>query len=589
MKQNTKKTFRFFLNHAGKYRLLTAAIFVFLIIGSVGDMVWPIIFKQFFDTFGSNPIPNDAAVFSLIRTLILLMIVEGITWIGWRVSAYLSNYFQPKVMANIENECFEYMHGHSYNFFNDNFSGALVKKINRLVRGFQSIVDKILWDLSPMTLKITAILGILFYLHPMLAGILFVWVVVFLGANYFFSIYKFKYDVARSKADTKITAALADTITNSINVKLFASLPFERKRFWNVTDDWFKKTKKSWDITAHLDAGQSLFMIFLEFGILYASIYLWRDGVIGLSEFFLIQIYLFEVFHQLWSFGRVIRDLYERLAESEEMIEILGQQHEVRDIKGADDLTVSSGKVEFKKVSFAYTKNDDTVIRGLSFTAKPSEKIGLIGPSGGGKSTFVKLLLRLFDVQNGKILIDGQDISKVTQDSLRRNVSLVPQDPILFHRNLMENIRYGRRDTSDEEVIAASKMARCHEFIDSFPKGYKTLVGERGVKLSGGQRQRVAIARAILSNAPILVLDEATSSLDSESEALIQEALKNLVKNKTTFVIAHRLSTIMQMDRIIVLEDGEIVDDGHHTDLVTKKSGLYKKLWDFQVGGYLQD
>ncbi len=587
MKQNTKKTLKYFLKHAGHYKWLTATIFLFLAIASAAGMVWPIAFKQFFDILTMNPEPSDAAVSALISTLFLVMIVEGVEWIGWRVSAYLSNYFQPKVMANIANECFEYMHGHSYNFFNDNFSGALVKRVNRLVRGFESVADKVMWDLSPMALKLLIILGVLFYLHPLLAGVLLIWVFIFLGANYLFSLYKLKFDLAKSKADTQITAALSDTITNSLNVKLFSSLAFEKKRFGSVTNDWFKKSKKSWDITAHLEAGQAFFMILLEFVILYVAINLWRDGLIGLPEFFLIQAYLFEVFHQLWGFGRVIRDLYERLAEAEEMTVLLNQKHEVSDVSDAKELVITSGKIEFKNVSFAYTKNENTVIRKLSFTAKPSEKIGLIGPSGGGKSTFVKLLLRLFNIQKGKILIDGQDISKVTQDSLRRSVSLVPQDPILFHRDLMENIRYGRREASDEEVIAASKMARCHEFIEGFAKGYKTLVGERGVKLSGGQRQRVAIARAILSNAPILVLDEATSSLDSESESMIQDALKNLVKNKTTFVIAHRLSTIMQMDRIIVLEDGKIVEEGHHSDLVSKKSGLYKKLWDFQVGGYL--
>ncbi len=213
--------------------------------------------------------------------------------------------------------------------------------------------------------------------------------------------------------------------------------------------------------------------------------------------------------------------------------------------------------------------------------------MALIGPSGGGKTTIVKLLLRLFDVDKGQILIEGQDISKVTQDSLRATIALVPQDPILFHRTLMENIRYGKLNATDAEVFRAAKMAHCHEFISKFPLGYKTLVGERGVKLSGGERQRVAIARAILADTKILILDEATSSLDSESEKLIKDAMKVLMKGKTVFVIAHRLSTIVDMDRIIVLEKGRIVEEGGHKDLLKKKDGLYKRLWDLQVGGYL--
>ncbi|OGJ43526.1 hypothetical protein A3J23_04225 [Candidatus Peregrinibacteria bacterium RIFCSPLOWO2_02_FULL_48_14] len=260
--------------------------------------------------------------------------------------------------------------------------------------------------------------------------------------------------------------------------------------------------------------------------------------------------------------------------------------------------------MEFEKVSFSYmeslhngfsvarprrvTEEDESsVLRHFSFHVKPGERVAFIGPSGGGKTTIVKLLLRLFDVDKGRILIDGQDISKVTQDSLRVQIALVPQDPVLFHRSLMENIRYGRLDASNEEVVAAAKLAHADEFIRRFPKGYETHVGERGVKLSGGERQRVAIARALLANTRILILDEATSSLDSESEKLIKDALKVLMRGKTVFVIAHRLSTIIDMDRILVLEKGRIVEEGSHADLVGKEGGLYKKLWDLQVGGYL--
>ena len=237
-------------------------------------------------------------------------------------------------------------------------------------------------------------------------------------------------------------------------------------------------------------------------------------------------------------------------------------------------------------MSFGY-ESESGVIQKFSFKLNPSEKVALIGPSGGGKSTLTKLMLRLFDVDKGKILIDGQDISKVTQDSLRGQIALVPQDPILFHRSLEENIRYGRLEASAEEIRAAAHLAHCHEFIEQMPKKYATVVGERGVKLSGGERQRIAIARAILANSKILILDEATSSLDSESEKLIQDALKNLMKNKTTFVIAHRLSTIVSMDRILVLEEGKIVEEGSHRVLIRNKGGLDRKLWELQGGGYL--
>jgi ATP-binding cassette subfamily B protein len=265
----------------------------------------------------------------------------------------------------------------------------------------------------------------------------------------------------------------------------------------------------------------------------------------------------------------------------------LNTPHEIEDIKNAKQLKVTEGVVAFEDVSFYYHETRK-IFENLNFNIERNQKIALVGPSGSGKSTIIKLLLRMHDISAGKISVDGQNISKVTQDSLWKNISLVPQDPILFHRSLLENIRYGKPEATEEEVRQAARLAHCDEFISAFPEKYETHVGERGVKLSGGERQRVAIARAILRNAPILVLDEATSSLDSESESLIQDALNNLMKNKTVIVIAHRLSTIMKMDRIIVLESGKIVEEGTHEELVKKPKGLYKKLWKFQAGGFIE-
>ena len=336
---------------------------------------------------------------------------------------------------------------------------------------------------------------------------------------------------------------------------------------------------------SHIELGQAFFMVLIELIVMYISIKLWPKDLISIGDFVLIIVYVFEIFHQLWNFGRMVRDIFRNLADAEEMTEILMLEPEVKDHTNKK-IQVRHGKIEFQEVNFAYNQNEE-VISNMNLTIKPSEKIALIGPSGGGKSTIVKLLLRLFDTTDGQILIDGQDISAFTQDSLHEQITLVPQDPILFHRTLIENIRYGRRDATDKEVIAAAKLAHCHEFINQFKDGYHTYVGERGVKLSGGQRQRVAIARAILSNSKILILDEATSSLDSEAETLIQDALENLIKNKTTIIIAHRLSTIMKTDRILVLKNGAIVEEGTHADLVDKSNSLYKKLWDLQVGGYL--
>jgi ATP-binding cassette subfamily B protein len=280
--------------------------------------------------------------------------------------------------------------------------------------------------------------------------------------------------------------------------------------------------------------------------------------------------------------------IYERLAEAEEMTRILNMPHQIIDTNKARTLKVNKGEITFEDVSFKYEEGED-VIKNFNLTVKPGQKVALVGLSGSGKSTLTKLLLRLYDVVGGKILVDGRNIAKVTQESLRNNISLVPQDPILFHRSLMENIRYGRFGATDEEVIQAAKLAYCDEFISKLKEGYQSTVGDRGIKLSGGERQRIAIARAILKNSPILILDEATSSLDSESEKYIQKSLDNLMKNKTVLIIAHRLSTIKRADRIVVISNKKIVEDGNHNKLIKIEDGIYKRLWNIQVGGFIKE
>jgi ABC-type multidrug transport system fused ATPase/permease subunit len=289
--------------------------------------------------------------------------------------------------------------------------------------------------------------------------------------------------------------------------------------------------------------------------------------------------------NNFWGWGRILRDLYEAFADAREMVEILKLSHGIRDITGAKPLQVNAGVVDLVNVHFAFASNNP-VLDNITLQVKSGERIGLVGPSGAGKSTLVRLLLRFYDIQQGSILIDGQNIRNITQSSLREAISFVPQDPILFHRSLHDNICYGKTDASDEEVIRAAKLAHCHEFIEKLTNGYDTFVGERGIKLSGGERQRVAIARAILKNAPILILDEATSSLDSHSEMLIQEALENLMKGKTVIVIAHRLSTIKKMNRIVVIDHGKILEEGNHDELVSR-GGLYAHLWSLQSQGFI--
>jgi ATP-binding cassette subfamily B protein len=378
---------------------------------------------------------------------------------------------------------------------------------------------------------------------------------------------------------------LADGITNAITIKLFTGLSHEKGLYKEVTEKQRKLRRFSWNLGEIMDAIQGMMMIIIEFVIMYFAIDLYQNGQLTIGDFALIQGYLISFFMVLWDIGRAVRYVFEALANADEMVEILNTPHEVQDVRNAKELQVDKGRITFENVFFSYSKTR-RILKGMDLEIKPSEKIALVGPSGAGKSTITKLLFRFYDVERGKIRIDDQRINKVTQESLRENLALVPQEPILFHRTIMDNIRYGRRDATDEEVIEAAKKAHAHEFIENLPEGYDTFVGERGVKLSGGERQRVAIARAILKDAPILVLDEATSSLDSESEALIQDALETLMKDKTTIVIAHRLSTIMKMDRIIVVEDGKVSMTGTHKQLLARKDNIYKKLWEIQAGGF---
>lgn len=408
------------------------------------------------------------------------------------------------------------------------------------------------------------------------------WTVILVTFNFLFSRYKLKFDLKKADLDTKVTARLADTITNALNLKLFASTKREIKEFGEITEEHHQARYKSWMIGWTYEAIQGFSGRVLEITMLVVAVWYWSLGTLTLGDLVMLRSYLDQLQEEVRSLGSNIRHIYEALADANEMTEILIKPHEIVDRPGAVPLTVTAGCVEFRHVQFAYAGGGRLILQDFSLALEPGEKVGIVGTSGGGKSTLLKVLARLYDIQGGSILIDHQDIAMVTQDSLRRHIAYVPQDPVLFHRSLMENIRYSRPEATDDEVVQAAKLAHCHEFISSFPQGYETLVGERGVKLSGGERQRVAIARAILMNAPILVLDEATSSLDSESEAYIQDSLTKLVRGRTVIAVAHRLSTIKKMDRIVVVQNGRIVEEGKHDLLVKVDNGHYQKMWGLQ-------
>ena len=581
MKSLTKQTFKIFWKHLLEYKWSVLFTLISITIGVVCNILAPLLYKDFFDI-----LVESGDVILLKSVLYKVLIIFVISWVFWRTSNFTTAYFQTHIMADLSNYCFAYLHKHSVNFFNNNFVGALVKKVNRFARSFEGVVDGIIWDFLPITINIGLIIIILSSRNLWLGLSILIWVIIYIIINYYFSLYKLKYDVKRTELNSKVTGVLADTITNQLNVKLFTGYDRENRLFQKINGQLQKLRIFTWNLSNHFNSFQALLMIILEIGIMFYAVTLWQKGSITVGDFVLIQTYLSIIIMRLWNFGRIIRNYYENMAEAYEMTEILERPHGIKDSKSAKSLKVEKGEIEFKNVNFAYNRTNK-VISNFNLKIESKEKIGIIGPSGSGKSTLINLLLRNYDLDHGKIKIDSQKISSITQESLWKNISLVNQDSILFHRTLKDNIKYGKLNATDKEVYQASKLANAHKFIINFPEEYNTYVGERGVKLSGGERQRVTIARAILKNSPILVLDEATSSLDSVSEELIQDALYNLMKDKTVIVIAHRLSTIMKMDRIVVIDKGKIVEQGNHQELIKKKGGLYKKLWEKQVGGFV--
>lgn len=567
--------------HAKNYKFLLIASVLAILFGDIFKILTPYLFKNFFDELTSS---GDVHVLKF--TLLLIVASTLAHWLFISIARVFNARFQIRVMRDIANTSFAFIHRHSFSFFNNNFVGSLVKKVNRFIYSFEGIADRVVWDFFPIALQLVMVVGVLSTRSIWIGAAILVWTIVFMAINVGFSQYKIKYDIQRSKLQTKTTGILADSITNHSNVKLLTGYEREKKRFANVFESLTKLQIFTWDLGTLFETIQWFLMIVLEMSIVYLSITLWQQGILTIGDFVLIQLYLTSLFDKLYGFGRIIRFLYQNLADAEEMTEIFEKPLEITEHRRAKELVADKGSIEFDKVNFSYHKTR-RIMHAFNLTIKAGERVALVGPSGAGKSTIVKLLLRQHDVSRGQIRIDGQRIDRTTLESLWSAISLVPQDPILFHRTIMENIRYGKPDATDAEVIEAAKAANCHHFIDSFPEGYNTYVGERGVKLSGGERQRVAIARAILRNAPILILDEATASLDSESESLIQNALDTLMKGKTVIVVAHRLSTIMQSDRILVIDQGEIIEQGTHKKLLEKKDGQYKKLWELQAGGFL--
>lgn len=579
--------FRYYFAAAKRYPVTLALVFIGNLIIQGAGLAAPLYLQKFVNLLAHGT-PNALAISMLFAPLAIFAAINFIGWIGQRVQMLSVMRIEANVMVDLSNQAFGNLLQHSHDFFISNFAGTLTRRVNRYARAFENILD-----ISVFSFFSTAVFGIgvtivLMQRNVYLGIALLVWVAVFITIQLIMVRIRRPLRAKRAEEDSKMSGTLSDAVSNQSTISTFASFAQEQGLFGAAVARWKAALLRSWYADALIFAIQGLLAILIEFGLLAGGIFLWERGLMTVGDFVLIQIYVIGLMDRIWNLGNSMRRLYDALSDAYEMVAILETPFGVRDEPGAEPLVVTEGKIELRDVRFEFNANV-AVLKDFNLTITAHEKVALVGPSGAGKSTITKLLLRFYDVTSGGIYIDGQNIAQVTQQSLRRNIAYVPQEPVLFHRSLMDNIRYGRPDATDEEVIDAAKKARCHDFITRFPEGYGTHVGERGIKLSGGERQRVAIARAILKNAPILVLDEATSSLDSESEHLIQEALKILMEGKTVIVIAHRLSTIMSMDRIVVIEQGSIAATGTHAELLDQDGGLYQKLWSIQAGSFLAD
>lgn len=511
----------------------------------------------------------------------------------WRFGMHFLIKLETLGLNYLGRDAFRRVTERDYDFYANNFVGSLTKQASAFSRGFEMITDTLSFNILNNVFPIIFAVIILWHYSWWLPVILLVSIAIALAIGIPIIHRRSLLVAERHEAASKVAGTMSDVLTNILAVKSFAKETQEQETFGLDVDNYTQKFKKTSDYqNLRFDLAMSPIYVLTNAIGLVAAIFFTKYLGLEAGTMIIVFSYYGAVTRVFWETNRIYRNIESAISEAAEFEQLLLQPLVVKDAESAGTLSAKDTLINFNNISFQYGASENNqsepFLAGFNLEIKGNQKIGLVGPSGGGKTTITKLLLRFIDVQSGEISIAGQNISKVSQRSLREAIAYVPQEPLLFHRSLFENIAYGDESATEEEVKRAARLARADEFIDKLPNGYQTLVGERGIKLSGGQRQRVAIARALLKKAPILVLDEATSSLDSESEKYIQEGLWELMKNRTALVIAHRLSTIKHLDRIIVLDEGKIVQDGTHDELI-KKKGLYATLWSHQSGEFLED
>jgi ATP-binding cassette subfamily B protein len=545
----------------------------------------PLIVARVLSRFGdARPTLHDVLPYLLFFAL---------AWFGgeliWRVAFFLLNRGDAKAIGNLYVIAMQELAKKDIGFFHDNFSGSLTKKVIGYGKNYEGFTDTLAFSILANLIPLLFAVVILWRFSPILVAALLGMMVLIGCIIVLLTRRRRRLVNQREVASNKMAGYVADIIGNMDAVQAFAHTKHETKQHERNARDYMHKAQLAWDYhNTHIDMSISpLYVLANTLGLALAIMF-GKDAA-SLAAIFVTFNYFSFATHVLWEFNRIYRNIENAISEAAQFTELLLVPSALQEIPNAKKLVVKKGEVEFRDVTFAYdSRKDDPLFQQLNLRLQPGEKLALVGHSGGGKTTVTKLLLRFVDVSGGVVLIDGQNIAEARLSDVRDAIAFVPQEPIMFHRSIADNIRYGKLNATDEEIRAAARKANAQEFIEKLPKGYETMVGERGVKLSGGQRQRIAIARAIIKDAPILVLDEATSALDSESEKLIQDALWKLMKGRTAIVIAHRLSTIQKMDRIVVLDEGTIAEQGSHKQLIEQK-GTYAKLWAHQSGGFLED
>jgi ATP-binding cassette, subfamily B, bacterial len=576
----------FILKFVRKQRWTFAVILFLSCMWAFETLFWPFFLGKIIDLLARFDLERLSAWSDL---KILLMWGAG-SWIfmesGFRFRDFLQARAFPQLEADMRMTMFDHVQHHSPKYFNEHFSGSLANKISDMVLATTVILRNVLVYFIPGCLTCALSIIIFSRINAFLALIVGIWIVAHFALCWIFTLKCEKYSYLHGESRATLVGKIVDSLTNNFVVNLFFRFRFERDHIAHYQKEEQKANRLAQVYPVKMFTSLCAVLAVEIFILTGFIIFYWMHGKISTGE-------VVQGLYTIWNLSMVVLliadtapEFFQSLGIAKQALSIMQDPQDILDPPHAVDLSIKHGEIIFENVSFCY--GEKKIFQNKNLRIDAGEKVGLVGYSGAGKSTFVNLILRLFSLENGKILIDGQDIAAVTLKSLREKISLIPQDPILFHRSLEDNICYGRTEASQMEVIEAAKLAHCDEFIKQCSEGYNSVVGERGTKLSGGERQRIAIARAMLLKAPILILDEATSALDSVTEKYIQDSLEKLMANRTTLVVAHRLSTLSKMDRILVFDQGKIIEQGSHLELLNKK-GHYAHMWQMQAGGFLPD